>query len=570
MLGKTRKPGTDPNTPLLQAAIVGDVHTLRLLLDKDEHPDNKPAYGYTPLHAAIRGGHEAAVQLLLTAGANPETLFNPNRQYHSSVETFFLRGHGRIAPVNLAVAAKNPTLVDLLLAGEADPIRAYALHQAAALGDPVVLRLLLAHPKVDVNQKNGRGSSPLLAAVTESPEDSCREVVEILLEARASVQREVSTWNWPLYRAVRQEKRAVVDLLTAHGAELNELRNTDLVHGAATSGTVRTLVYLKDLGLPLDGRNSSGRTPLLEMLATGPRTPLGKDRNPDLRANAGWLLNAGADVLAADELGNTALHYAVGHGLNDIRDLLVEAGGNLLQANLDGVTPAQRAEEGRLITFHAPKDVDAYRRWADQRGIPLSDFVHSALTLYKSSLESPEVIDGSPSSVPLPRDDDWFHATVLPLIDMDPFVPGRLLHTFRAAASGGMQQVVDHHLLQECLCIEMAGPERGYLVTAVEAYTRNLLTAALLWLYIRESGDASVAAPELVLRAQGIHRMVSDHLVDRIQAYVAATILLRPLNSDRNAREARSILDDIWARSTCPDSAHADTLFPVTAFAYKC
>ena len=97
-----------------------------------------------------------------------------------------------------------------------------------------------------------------------------------------------------------------------------------------------------------------------------------------------------------------------------------------------------------------------------------------------------------------------FMPQCLPLIDMDPFVPGRLLHTFRAAASGGMQQVVDHHLLQECLCIEMAGPERGYLVTAVEAYTRNLLTAALLWLYIRESGDASVAAPELVLRAQGI------------------------------------------------------------------
>ena len=63
---------------------------------------------------------------------------------------------------------------------------------------------------------------------------------------------------------------------------------------------------------------------------------------------------------------------------------------------------------------------------------------------------------------------DWFHAPVLPLNDMDPFVPGRLLPAFRAAASGGMQQLVDHRLLQECLCIEVAGPERGHLVTAVE------------------------------------------------------------------------------------------------------
>ena len=64
--------------------------------------------------------------------------------------------------------------------------------------------------------------------------------------------------------------------------------------------------------------------------------------------------------------------------------------------------------------------------------------------------------------------------------------------------------------------------------------------------------------------------MVSDHLVDRIQAYVAATILLRPLNSDCNAGDARSILDDIGARPTRPDSAQADTQFPVTPFTGGC
>lgn len=574
MPGKMRKPETDPNTPLLQAASAGDEHMLRSLLDDGVHPDNKPAYGFTPLHAAIRGGHEAAVRLLLTAGANPETLYNPHRGYHwqewgRQWGTDGIRqvgyanpSRGRVTPLNLAVAAKAPELVKLLLNAGADPGRACAMHQASAQGNPDVLQLLLASPVVDVNQRNGNGRTPLLEAVFKAPEDSRRAIVEALLAAGASVQ--VKGQRRPLDHALLHAQEDVVDLLMAHSSDLDPPSKVDLVHAAALGGTVHTLEHLKKQGLPLDARDDSGRTPLLAMLARGPGVSL------DLRAKSEWLLNARADVLATDEQGNTALHYAVEHGLDDIRALLVEAGGNLLQANLDGVTPEQRAEEGRLITFHAPKDVDAYRHWAAQRGIPLSDFVHAALTLYKSSLESPEVIDGSPSSAPLPQDgNDWFHATVLPLIDMDPFVPGRLLPAFQAAASGGMQQLVDHRLLQECLCIEVAGPERGHLVTAVETYTRNLLTAALLWLSIRESGDASVADSELVLRAQGIHRMVSDHLVDRIQAYVAATILLRPLNSDRNAGDARSILDDIWARSTRPDSAQADTQFPVTAFDHR-
>ena len=63
--------------------------------------------------------------------------------------------------------------------------------------------------------------------------------------------------------------------------------------------------------------------------------------------------------------------------------------------------------------------------------------------------------------------------------------------------------------------------------------------------------------------------MVSDHLVDRIQAYVAATILLRPSNNDHNAGEARAILNDLWARAVRPDRAQEDTLHPVTSFAYS-
>ena len=281
MLGKTRKPGTDPNTPLLQAAIVGDVHTLRLLLDKERASGQQASVW---IHTSSCGDPGRSRSRGSTAADGWSQSRNPV-QPESSIPLIcrnilltwawsdcsrqFWLSPPRIRPWSICCWRER-----------ADPIRAYALHQAAALGDPVVLRLLLAHPKVDVNQKNGRGSSPLLAAVTESPEDSCREVVEILLEARASVQREVSTWNWPLYRAVRQEKRAVVDLLTAHGAELNELRNTDLVHGAATSGTVRTLVYLKDLGLPLDGRNSSGTHSTAGDVGHGPPDPFGEGSQP--------------------------------------------------------------------------------------------------------------------------------------------------------------------------------------------------------------------------------------------------------------------------------------------------
>ena len=238
-----------------------------------------------------------------------------------------------------------------------------------------------------------------------------------------------------------------------------------------------TLSYLKELGLPLDDPDHSGRTPLLAMLAKGP-IAWGENRSHDLRAKAELLLDAGADALATDQRGNTALHYAVEHGLDDIRDRLIATGVDPLQVNLDGVNPKQRAEKGRLVTFHSPKAVDEYHRWADQCDMPLSDLVHAALTLHKSCLGNLASVDEAHGSTFLPHDgDSWFEATMFPLIDGNPFDPRHLSRAFRAAISGGMQRVVDHCLLQECLCIEMAGPERGYLVTAVETYTRNLLAA---------------------------------------------------------------------------------------------
>ena len=129
---------------VLDAAALGRVDALRAHLDAD--PDALAARspeGFTPLHLAAFFGGEAAVRLLLAAGAPPDAdAENPPH----------------VRPLHSATAAGDIGAVRALLEAGADPnVRQEGgftpLQSAAHADDPEMTRLLLEH-----------GADPALAA----------------------------------------------------------------------------------------------------------------------------------------------------------------------------------------------------------------------------------------------------------------------------------------------------------------------------------------------------------------------------------------------------------------------
>ena len=59
-------------TVVVDAAKRGDGHAVHRLLERGADPSVTTEEGWTPLHVAAMGGHEALLRLLLAAGADPD------------------------------------------------------------------------------------------------------------------------------------------------------------------------------------------------------------------------------------------------------------------------------------------------------------------------------------------------------------------------------------------------------------------------------------------------------------------------------------------------------------------
>lgn len=98
-----------PDSPLIQAARGGQLDTIKLLLDSGADVNQPGPTGddweATPLQHAILARQSGAVRLLLDRGADPNRVGSPNAP----------------APLLLAAGDTDPTFVNLLLAGGANP-----------------------------------------------------------------------------------------------------------------------------------------------------------------------------------------------------------------------------------------------------------------------------------------------------------------------------------------------------------------------------------------------------------------------------------------------------------------
>lgn len=214
------------DSPLDEAAFLGNTEVLKLLLDHGADINASGKYGSTPLHAAAGRGEAEAAELLIENGA----------------EVNAKTKHGD-TPLCTAISSSQLKVAEVLLANGADVNivcqGTTLLHIVAAKGKPYkrprwspmpipggepdedhpydIARLLIKYG-IDVNAKDKRDrrKTPLHEAA-----HGTLEVAKLLLEHGANVNAKDEVSSTPLHEAVSRDNVKMAKLLLENGADLN-------------------------------------------------------------------------------------------------------------------------------------------------------------------------------------------------------------------------------------------------------------------------------------------------------------------------------------------------------------
>ena len=278
-------------TPLMSAALEGDVEMVRALLDAGADPNLGNDVAATPLMWAIP--HLPTVSLLLERGAKPNMKTSDGR-------TPLMRAAGLYGA---------SAVVRRLLDAGADP---------SAQGSGFVL-----------------GTSAVVEAAYAADADSIR-----LLLARGADPAA----NGPaaLYYALRADCTACVDALLEKtpAALLNDVA----AFMSPPNEDGRHLLPLAGRGIDVNTRDGEGRT-LLMLAASSDRL---------LLDTVSTLLAKGADVRAESKDGRTATDFAALRGRTPVLDALVKAGAPAAKPLPDAPMPARASSAQEAIQRSLP------------------------------------------------------------------------------------------------------------------------------------------------------------------------------------------------------------------------
>jgi uncharacterized protein len=398
------KAGADTNarndygsTPMQEAAIRGDAALLAALLKAGANVESANDEGETALMTVARTGKVEAAKVLIKARANV-----------NAVESW--RGQTALM---WAAAQRNPDMVSLLLRSGANPdavsaLRAWqrgmtaeprkqnrppggftALLLAAREGCAACARELVKGG-ADINLTNPENITPLLLAVLNARFDTAK----VLIESGADVNRWDVWGRAPLYSAIdynttprggRPDRPSsdvatpleIAALLLERGANVDmqlklfppyrllgpdrggdallTVGTTPLIRAAKACDVPATKLLL-DKRAKVDVPNSLAATPLLA--AAGVNWAItdtrGRFRNEKQCVETGrLLLDAGANINAANATGQTALHAAARLDLAEFVRFIGERGAKLDAKDRNGATALDIAE-GRTGTAARP------------------------------------------------------------------------------------------------------------------------------------------------------------------------------------------------------------------------
>lgn len=256
-----------------------------------------------------------------------------------------------------------------------------ALHLAVSLGDIELAQVLLERG-ADPNARDAQGRTPLHAALKLDAERAL-PLLQRLIAAGADPEVATATGETPLGLALAREERDFARWLNWPTWRLPARRlRVDDVPAAAAIGDLDAVERLLALGLPLEGEDAKGATALIRAAGNGHAAlavrllEAGADPAHVSRSGMHCLAAAVAAQreaivrtllshgVAADTPlagGGTALMIAAALGLQRIVEALLEAGANVNAADGQGATPLHAAaqyafDHGDTVAAHALLD----------------------------------------------------------------------------------------------------------------------------------------------------------------------------------------------------------------------
>ena len=335
-----------PASPIADAAMRGDVATVRALIARRADVNAPQGDGMTALHWAADHGDSAIAVELLRAKANV------------TARTRI----GAYTPLHIAARAGSPAVVRALLAAGSDVKAttmsgATALHFAAAAGNPDVVKALLAKGADPNARESSWGQTPLVFAA----EYGRAAAVEVLMkhDADPSIRTRVLNLTDDAARDQAAEKKRNAVLISFEpparhdSAEADFKKSLDAAKAAARATAPRTAADSANAG-----RQGGGR---------GNQLPVREPRGPFTPEQIQAAIDSGRAVMTAAKLptdsvkeqvdtlnggvegyikqvgsvgGLTALHHAVRQGNLEAAIALLDGGANINDTSLvDGTTP---------------------------------------------------------------------------------------------------------------------------------------------------------------------------------------------------------------------------------------